>query len=384
MRRTALVTLACILLCAGLFAVGLWPFNFRIKNHAGQEPGGAGLIFDAPAMPSKQHKGGMVFSANPLACRSKEMCAAGALTIAIELTADNEVSGCVKRILEVRRPDGSAAFYLGQWKSSLILRSFNTPAAGGKPYREMGVGGVLAAGRRSIVIITSGLHGTDFYIDGQPAKHYPGARLLKADETLQGHKLYLGNSPDLACPWSGSVLGLAVHGKLLPPSEAPMRKDPAAGGSFHCGNGRADAMACYRFEKPAGESIADISGSGNDLRVPKLLVFDKGLLGLPNGHSFSAADLAANLVGFMPFGFLVCLRLLISGRLPARSCILFTLAAGFAVSLGIETAQAWLPGRDSSLLDLWANSAGALIGGAACVMAKRFLERRNNSEGFAR
>lgn len=88
---------------------------------------------------------------------------------------------------------------LSQWKSFLIVRSFNTPPVGGKPYREIGVGEVLAAGRRSAVTIVSGLHGTDIY-NGQLVKNSPGVRLLEENETLEGHKVYLGNSPDLGCP----------------------------------------------------------------------------------------------------------------------------------------------------------------------------------------
>ena len=80
-------------------------------------PNAGGLKFAAPAERSKQDLGGMAFTPNPLACREKSSCEAGALTIEIELKAENELSPCVKRIVEVRRNDGSEAFYLGQWKS---------------------------------------------------------------------------------------------------------------------------------------------------------------------------------------------------------------------------------------------------------------------------
>lgn len=370
MLRPAFATSACIIICAGLFLAGLWPFNFQLGNRAGLLPGGIGLRFDAPAVPSKQNKGGMVFTPNPLLCRSKETCEAGSLTIKLGLTADSEAGGCIKRILEVRRPDGSEAFYLGQWRSSLIVRSFNTPPAGGKPYREMGVGEVLAAGRRSMVTIASGLHGTDFYVDGRPVRNYPGARLLRGGETLEGHKLYLGNSPDLGCPWAGSVFNLSLFGKIRPPGEAVDGQYPTGGDLIECGQNRIEAMASYRFETLAGDSIADLSGFGNDLWKPEDMVFDKRLLGLPDGQSLVFFDLAVNLAGFMPFGFMICLRLLMVGRLSARDCILFALAAGFAVSLVIEVTQVWLPGRDSSMLDLGANTLGTLIGGGACVKVK--------------
>lgn len=366
MPRHILLTAACLLCGLSLLAIGLWPFNFRADNHAVLLPNAGGLKFETPAERSKQDLGGMVFTPKPLACRSQDGCEAGALTIEIELRAENELSSCLKRIVEVRRPDGSTAFYLGQWKSSLIVRSFNTPPAKGKPYREIGAGGVLAAGRKSLVTIVSGPQGTDIHLDGQLFKNFPGARLLRENETLEGHRVYLGNSPDLSCPWAGSVMGFALYGKAWTPAEA-------AGGPLTCSSGRVAAVACYRFDSLAGESIVDLSGAANDLWKPVRLVFDKRPLGLPDGQSFSASDVTVNLLGFVPFGFLVCLRLLVAGKSSTRSCFFLAIAVCFAVSLAIELTQVWLPGRDSSFLDLTTNILGSAIGGAmACHFERAY------------
>ena len=61
---------------------------------------------------------------------------------------------------------------------------------------------------------------------------------------------------------------------------------------------------------------------------------------------------------------MVCLRLLMRGKPSPRSCLFLAIAVGFAVSLAIELTQVWLPGRDSSLLDLTTNTMGSAIGGA--------------------
>ena len=306
----------------------------------------------------------MVFTPNPLVCSAQSSCEAGALTIEIELKAENELSPCVKRIVEVRRNDGSEAFYLGQWKSYLIVRSFNTPPSKGKPYREIGAGGVLAAGRKILVALVSGPHGTDIHIDGQPVKNYPDVRLLSENETLEGHRVYLGNSPDLSCPWAGTVLGFTLFGRAWTSAEVTEHQAPGEGGALPCRRGRVAAVANYRFDGFAGESIVDLSGSANDLWKPARLVFDKRPLGLPNGHSFSGSDVTLNLLGFVPFGFMVCLRLLSMGKFSPRGCLFFAVTLGFAVSLAIELTQVWLPGRDSSLLDLTTNTVGSAIGGA--------------------
>ena len=369
MRRQIFLTLACLLFGLCLLAIGLWPFNFKANNHAELAPNAGGLKFEAPAERSRQDLGGMVFTLNPLACRAQSSCEAGALTIEIELKAETEVSHCIKRIVELRRNDGSEAFYLGQWKSYLIVRSFNTKPTGGKPYCEIGAGGVLAAGKKSVVTIVSGPHGTDIHIDGQPIKNYPDVRLLRENETLEEHRVYLGNSPDLSCPWAGSVMGLTLFGKAWTSVEVTERRKSGAGGPLPCSSRQFAAVACYRFDGLAGESIVDLSGSGNDLWKPVRLVFDKRPLGLPNGQSFSGYDVTVNLLGFVPFSFLVCLRLLATGKSSSRDCFFFAAAVGFAVSLAIELTQVWLPGRDSSLLDLTTNTVGSAIGGAmACYL----------------
>jgi hypothetical protein len=364
MRRQTFLTLVCLFFGLSLLAIGLWPFNFRADNHVELVPNTGELKFATPAERSKQDLGGLVFTANPLSCRAQSSCEAGALTIEIELRVETEASPCIKRIVDVRRDDGSEAFYLGQWKSSLIVRSFNTPPAKGKPYREIGAGGVLTAGRKSVVVIASGPHGTDIYLDGQPVKSYPEVRLLRENETLEGHRVYLGNSPDLSCPWTGSVMSFALFGRAWTSTEVTEGRAPGASDPLPCSSGRVAVVACYRFDDVAGEFIVDLSGSANDLWKPVRLVFDKRPLGLPGVPSFPGSDVPVNLLGFVPFGFLVCLRLLTAGKPSPRGCLFLAVALGFAVSLAIELTQVWLPGRDSSLLDLTMNTVGSAIGGA--------------------
>ena len=357
-----------------LLVAGLWPFNFWTSNHAYLVPGGRGLKFDAPAEHSKGNLGGMVLTPNPLACRSQDGCEKGSLTIEIILSAEDEARSCLRPIVELRRSDGTEAFSLSQWKSFLSVRSFKTPPAGSKPYREIGVEGILAAGRTRLLTIISGPRGTDTYLDGRLAKSSPRFRLLENDEALEGHRLYLGNSPDLSCPWSGSVMELAIFGKTWTSADMEERQKPGAGGRLPCDSGQGMAVACYRFDALRGEAIADLSGSANDLRKPAHLVFRKHVLGIPDSQSFSLLDLILNVLGFVPLGFLVVLRLSNPKLLPAWSCLLLAVVVGFGLSLAIELTQVWLPGRDSSLSDLIANTVGTAIGGVLGIKGWRVIE----------
>lgn len=85
---------------------------------------------------------------------------------------------------------------------------------------------------------------------------------------------------------------------------------------------------------------------------------------------WSVFDLVANVLVYIPLGFLLALGLT---GLPGRwtPAVLATLLAG-AVSFGLETLQTWLPSRVPSNLDLACNALGGLIG---AVLAYRFGRR---------
>ena len=356
------LTCVSLLLCGALLLAGLWPFNFREQNRTIQLPDGKGLRFSAPVRPSMKNRGGMVFTPTPLTCRPKDSCEAGELTIEIELSADSEESSCLKRIVELRQADGREAFFISQWKSWLIVRSFKQPTAGGNPHDEIGIDGFFIAGRTGVLTVVSGPSETAIYVDNRPGGKTLAAALLSQDQTLDGHYLYLGNSPELSCPWAGSILSLAIYGKALTADDLLERQMLRTDGRWPCGNSSREAVACYHFEGLISEFIPDLSNSANDLWKPDHLVFKKRSISLPTGKASFFIDGALNLFGFIPIGFLLCLRLRCSGRRSAKNRLIFSAAAGFALSLAIEWIQVWLPGRDSSALDVIWNTAGTALG----------------------
>src|SRR6266540_2716689 len=68
-------------------------------------------------------------------------------------------------------------------------------------------------------------------------------------------------------------------------------------------------------------------------------------------------DLAANLLGYMPLGFLAVLAA--HPILRVRAAFAFAVLCAFALSLTLESLQLYLPTRTSSNLDLFANTAAA-------------------------
>ena len=77
---------------------------------------------------------------------------------------------------------------------------------------------------------------------------------------------------------------------------------------------------------------------------------------------FTWFDLAANVLAYLPLGFLLVLGFNVPGR-PALA-IGGAVSCAFLLSLALEALQAYLPSRIPSNLDLLCNTAGALAGAA--------------------
>ncbi|MEE9329422.1 MAG: VanZ family protein [Parvularculaceae bacterium] len=80
-------------------------------------------------------------------------------------------------------------------------------------------------------------------------------------------------------------------------------------------------------------------------------------------------DIAQNILLFLPVGAAIWL--------VTKRGIISVFAAGFALSLLIETLQLFLIGRNSSLIDLGANSLGALAGG---FLAMRLVQSARDED----
>ncbi len=71
-------------------------------------------------------------------------------------------------------------------------------------------------------------------------------------------------------------------------------------------------------------------------------------------------DVLRNIVGFMPFGFLICALLSHSGRFG--NAMLYSTLLGALLSFSIELMQAYMPQRASGITDILTNTLGAFLG----------------------
>ncbi len=105
-------------------------------------------------------------------------------------------------------------------------------------------------------------------------------------------------------------------------------------------------------------------------REPAASVF--GYLAAPWPRYVTAFDVAANFLGYAPYGLLCALAL--RPHAGAGAAQLAAIASAAALSVALETLQSYLPARIPSNVDVLANIAGAGAGGLAGVwLAPRLL-----------
>ncbi|HET7764406.1 MAG TPA: VanZ family protein [Burkholderiales bacterium] len=91
-------------------------------------------------------------------------------------------------------------------------------------------------------------------------------------------------------------------------------------------------------------------------------------------------DVALNVLGYLPFGFLAVLAAY--PRLRGASGLAFAVACSIATSFVLESLQVYLPARTASNLDLIANAAGGAAGAIAALAATRPLMDDGKLEGL--
>jgi len=94
-------------------------------------------------------------------------------------------------------------------------------------------------------------------------------------------------------------------------------------------------------------------------------------LGAPWPRLISGFDVAVNILGYMPYGFL-CVAALYPLKRGATAFAVAVLSAAL-LSVGLEAAQNYLPTRFASNIDVLSNIAGAMLGAAAGVRLTPWL-----------
>jgi len=217
--------------------------------------------------------------------------------------------------------------------------------------------------------ITSGTGGTTIYLDGAAANVYPDLSLTA--DNFSG-RLLLGHAAQGQEAWSGEVLGLGLYRRTLTASE--VSEHYQAWRESKAAELVKGSVGVYAFDEHAGHLVHDLARTMPDLVIPEgFRVLHATPLEVPAKLTHSdLQDAVVNVLGFVPFGFLVAAYLQATTNYSRWITLLATILLGGVTSLAIELLQVYLPTRDSSLLDLINNCAGTALG---ALIPRRFFIR---------
>ncbi len=345
----------CLCIIAVILFSGLWPHTLDLRNQAALLPDGKGLLLSGR---------GILYSP-PLLLNGETAAEPGALSIEISLQPDREWRRSLPVILALDDGMQCARMTVGQWQSSLIIRSRRGTSCQYDRSREIGVRDVLLPGTSRFISISSGHDGTAVYADGQLKAWIKHISLLGTDEPLAG-RLVLGNSAKGKHAWTGTISALSLYNRSLSPEESLHHYE--AWRDF--GNASSDnaslPIASYLFNEQAGQIVKDHSEQGNDLLIPERFAPLRRYLLTPPWIDFQPEskyfrDIAINVAGFIPFGFFVSWYFSAVGAKP-KTILFAVIVLGAGTSLFIEIVQSYLPARTSQLSDLIANTSGTAVG----------------------
>lgn len=361
-----------LVIVVGYFVVGLWPFEFHSLNRVSWLPNRSGLHFEPY---------GIAYDSAPLPTAGSGQSAV--FTVELWLETQHEPANDVLDILTIHNPQLPYDFTLCQWKWSFLLRGTTEPHQRTGRIPQVGMGDALSNGKAQFITIRGSKAGTDFYLNGKAAGHFP--HFMLAANALNG-QLILGNDASGKQSWIGSLLGLAIYHRALDTAEiarhCTLWTQSQAGQLTNASGLR----ALYLFDEGHGQQANDVSDHRHHLIIPAAFqpVHRDFLIAPSKDNSnqhLDYSDIVINVLGFMPFGF--CFFLYRRSLKPNRAFnnVLRVVLAGATVSLMIEVTQAWLPNRVSSTMDLLTNTTGALLGAAlALAMLRKLTKAQPASE----
>ncbi len=255
-----------------------------------------------------------------------------------------------------------------QWTDHLVLQYRDIRSGHHEQPRKLVVGDVFHGGKRVFVAIASGAEGTAVYLDGTLVEKWPTFRISK--HGLTG-TLALGGKGG----WSGRLLGFAIFHSTLTAAQVFRHYESWTRNQSPEISTNEIPIALYLFAERAGNIVRNEIDTSTNLVIPRrYLVLHPALL-LPPWKEFRPSwnywqDLAVNIAGFIPLGFLFCSYGRSIGKFEPG--IMKAVILGFMVSLTIEVLQRFLPTRDSGMTDILTNTLGTGLGG---LLSKQGLPR---------
>jgi VanZ like family/Concanavalin A-like lectin/glucanases superfamily len=346
-ERKTLAAICFVVLCVMIVAA-FWPFTLRPANHVAWLNDENGLRFNG---------GGIVLSPNSFEFTDSTSPAGASLELWLEPSQD-KYSTALLSFSSAANPD---QFRLRQSHDFLLILQQPLPGTRHSGMTWLWVPDVFFARKRRFIAISSGASGTTVYLDGVPAEH---PSTFKIDPKGFSGQLILGASPTVYDTWRGKLLGFALFGQELTPSQISQHYRAWL-------DGRSDVVensqpvALYTFGERTGNIVHNQITSGPDLTIPgRFQIPYKPFLKAPWNEFYPnfayLREVFINIAGFIPFGFFFCM--FFSSRQPSRKTVISTVVLGTLFSLTIEVLQGYIPMRDSGTTDIFTNTLGTALG----------------------
>ncbi len=334
----------------------LWPFNFFQRNRVSWISGANGIEFEG---------NGIVASEKPIPDLCQKMKMGTGLTLSVWLSSANTRQRGPARIVSYSLNNYRRNFTLGQQGSSLVmrLRTTETSLNGANP--SVVIGNVFKSLDPIHIVVTYDYTYQAVYINGKQwiQETIPGG---KFKNWSAGYNLTFGNETSADRPWTGKLFQVELFDRPLLKEEvlSKFKKGYLMQGAVSPGNG---SLLSYNFGEGAGRTIHNSGSLGIPANLTKsnfLRRLASNYLRWPNTSLkiiLNAKDTILNIIGFIPFGFF--LNGIIRNRFGLSwRCSGLVLCLGMAFSFSFESLQYFSITRDSSLVDLVANTFGTLIG----------------------
>jgi VanZ family protein len=361
----------CIALWFGILIIGLWPFNFFPTNRTRWIQSLNGLHFDAY---------GQTYSRQSWVLNNSGVTGDLSFTIELWLGAADARHPQESTFFSIFGDSSDSDLSIAQSRSDLLLGAYFR-GRNGTQQGQLRFYNVCSSSHPVFVTITSSQEGTVFYEGAKQQARYPVAPVRYTGRVVLGH------APDGNNSWTGDILGLAVYDHAITSGEIAQ----------HYGIWRSQkpwllqsARALYTFDERTGDVVHNRTGPAPDLIIPaNFKPLNLTVLAVPHPFRFRRIDTVVNVLGFMPFGFLLCAYLQDGKHYSRKKAFVGTIMLGAVTSLSIELLQVFLPSRDSSLLDVVNNIAGTTLAAFVQVSIDEFwrsaglclIQRRPTSSG---
>lgn len=361
-RSLTLLTIGLLLI---IFFFGLRPTTWPNVNRVHWAHAASGLTFHAPGFAYADNLQTLIGDSG------------NQFSVCLGIEAVKQQPG-FRPIVMLHDGSDEEQLSISQWDTSIIVMNGDDYSYRRKLPR-LSARNVLTAGKSSCIGLTSGPKGTQLFDDGILIEERQDVHLTIPTKGAR-LQLVVGNSVYGNHSWEGQLYRLALYDRQLSPGEMEQ----------YCSRGGIQAMTgdkvangplvLYTFGDREGQVAHDLSGNNRPLLLPSRPMALKQSFLVPPWPDFSmskgfAVDIMLNLLGFIPLGGAIYARLRISSAFAAWYPATAAMLVCFIISLHIELAQGWLPNRSSSLLDLFLNTFGAVLGVMAIKIAWPRLAR---------